>query len=42
VKITDAIHEFILYKQSLGMTYKNWALKLTASPAWLDPLKSTT
>ena len=30
MKITDAIHEFILYKQSLGMTYKNRALKLTA------------
>ena len=27
--ITKAIHEFILYKQSLGMTYKNRALKLT-------------
>ena len=23
MKITDAIHEFILYKQSLGMTYKS-------------------
>jgi hypothetical protein len=30
VNITDAVHEFILYKQSLGMTYKNRALKLTA------------
>jgi hypothetical protein len=30
VKITDAIHEFILYKQSLGMSYKNRALKLNA------------
>ena len=30
MKITDAVHEFILYKQSLGMTYKNRALKLTA------------
>ena len=41
MKIADAVHEFILYKQSLGMTYKNRALKLTLSPAWPDPLKST-
>ena len=41
MKITDAVHEFILYKQSLGMTYKNRALKLTAFARWPDPLKST-
>jgi hypothetical protein len=30
VKIIDAIREFILYKQSLGTSYKNRALKLNA------------
>jgi hypothetical protein len=39
VKITDAIHEFILYKQSLGMTYKNRALKLTAFARWAGPVE---
>jgi len=39
VKITDAIHEFILYKQSLGMTYKNRALKLTAFARLAGPVE---
>jgi hypothetical protein len=40
MKITDAIQEFILYKQSLGMSYKNRALKLSAFAAVPGPLKS--
>ena len=39
MKITDAIHEFILYKQSLGMTYKNRALKLTAFARLAGPIE---
>jgi site-specific recombinase XerD len=39
VKITDAVHEFILYKQSLGMTYKNRALKLTAFARLAGPVE---
>ena len=39
MKITDAIHEFILYKQSLGMTYKNRALKLTAFARLAGPVE---
>jgi len=39
VKITDAIHEFILYKQSLGMTYKNRALELTAFARLAGPVE---
>jgi hypothetical protein len=39
VTITDAIQEFILYKQSLGMSYKSRALELIAF-ALLDQLKS--
>ena len=31
--------EFILYKQSLGMTYKNRALKLTAFARWAGPVE---
>jgi hypothetical protein len=38
VKIADAVHEFILYKQSLGMTYKNRALKLTAFARLAGPV----
>jgi hypothetical protein len=39
VKIIDAVHEFILYKQSLGMTYKNRALKLTAFARFAGPVE---
>jgi integrase/recombinase XerD len=39
VKITDAVHEFILYKQSLGMTYENRALKLTAFARLAGPIE---
>jgi integrase/recombinase XerD len=39
VKIADAVHEFILYKQSLGMTYKNRALKLTAFARLAGPIE---
>ena len=39
MKITDAIHEFILYKQSLGMTYKNRALKLTTLARLAGPVE---
>ena len=39
MKISDAIHEFILYKQSLGMTYKNRALKLTAFARLAGPVE---
>ena len=39
MKITDAVHEFILYKQSLGMTYKNRALKLTAFARLAGPVE---
>jgi integrase len=39
VKITDAVHEFILYKQSLGMTYKNRALELTAFVPFSGPIE---
>ena len=38
MNITDAVHEFILYKQSLGMTYKNRALKLTAFARLAGPV----
>ncbi|MGA8620752.1 MAG: hypothetical protein WB660_19775, partial [Candidatus Sulfotelmatobacter sp.] len=39
VKITDAIHEFTLYQQSLDMTYKNRALKLTAFARLAGPVE---
>ncbi len=39
MKITDAIHEFILYKQSLGMSYKNRALKLNAFTRFAGPVE---
>jgi integrase/recombinase XerD len=39
VKITDAIQEFILYKQSLGMSYKNRALKLSAFARLAGPVE---
>ena len=39
MKITVAIHEFIHYKQSLGMTYKNRALKLTAFARLAGPVE---
>ncbi len=39
MKITDAVHEFIRYKQSLGMTYKNRALKLTAFARLAGPIE---
>jgi site-specific recombinase XerD len=39
VNITDAIHEFILYKQSLGMSYKNRALKLNAFARCARPIE---
>ena len=39
MKITDAVHEFVLYKQSLGMTYKNRALKLTAFARLAGPVE---
>jgi len=39
VKITDAIQEFILYKQSLGMSYKNRALKLNAFAHCAGPIE---
>lgn len=40
MKITDAIHEFVLYKQSLGMTYKNRALELTAFARLAGPVEN--
>jgi len=39
VKITDAVQEFILYKQSLGMSYKNRALKLNAFARCAGPIE---
>ena len=39
MKITDAIQEFILYKQSLGMSYKNRALKLNAFARFAGPVE---
>jgi hypothetical protein len=39
VKITDAIQEFILYMQSLGMSYKNRALKLNAFARCAGPIE---
>jgi integrase/recombinase XerD len=39
VTITDAIQEFILYKQSLGMSYKTRALKLTAFARFDGPIE---
>ena len=39
MKITDAVHEFILYKQSLGMSYKNRALKLNAFARGAGPVE---
>jgi integrase len=39
VKITDAIQEFILYKQSLGMSYRNRALKLNAFARCAGPIE---
>jgi integrase/recombinase XerD len=39
VKTTDAIQEFILYKQSLGMSYKTRALKLNAFARFAGPIE---
>jgi integrase/recombinase XerD len=39
VKITDAIQEFIVYKQSLGMSYRNRALKLNAFARCAGPIE---
>ena len=39
MKITDAIQEFILYKQSLGMSYRNRALKLNAFARFAGPVE---
>jgi integrase/recombinase XerD len=39
VKFTDAIQEFILYKQSLGMSYKSRALKLNAFARFAGPVE---
>ena len=39
MKITDSIQEFILYKQSLGMSYKNRALKLNAFAHCAGPVE---
>jgi len=38
MKIPDAIQEFILYKQSLGMSYRNRALKLNAFARFAGPV----
>ena len=40
MKITDAVQEFIFYKQSLGMSYKNRALKLNAFARFVGPVES--
>jgi site-specific recombinase XerD len=47
MKITDAIQEFIRYKQSLGMSYRGRALKLNAlarltGPVEIDSIDSET
>ena len=39
MKTTDAIQEFILYKQSLGMSYRNRALKLNAFARCAGPIE---
>jgi len=39
MKITDTIEEFILYKQSLGISYKNRALKLNAFARFVGPVE---
>ena len=39
MKITDAIQEFILYKQSLGMSYKDRALKRNAFARCAGPIE---
>ena len=39
MKITDAIQEFILYKQSLGMSYRGRALKLNAFARLTGPVE---
>ncbi len=42
MKITDVIQEFILYKQSLGMSYKSRALKLNAFARCAGPIEINT
>lgn len=39
MKIGDAVQEFILYKQSLGMTYRSRALKLNAFARFTGPIE---
>ena len=39
MKITDAIQEFILYKQSLGMSYRSRAFKLNAFARFTGPIE---
>jgi hypothetical protein len=39
VKITDAVQEFILYKQSLGMSYRSRALKLNSFARFTGPIE---
>ncbi|MGO9679550.1 MAG: tyrosine-type recombinase/integrase [Candidatus Sulfotelmatobacter sp.] len=39
MKITDAVQEFILYKQSLGMSYRGEALKLNAFARLTGPVE---
>lgn len=39
MKITDAIQEFIRYKQSLGMSYRGRALKLNALVRLTGPVE---
>ena len=39
MKITDAIQEYVLYKQSLGMSYRSPALKLNAFARMTGPVE---
>ncbi len=39
MKVADAVREYVVYKQSLGMSYKGRALKLNAFARFVDPIE---
>jgi integrase/recombinase XerD len=38
MKVADAVREYVVYKRSLGMTYKGRALKLNAFARFVGPI----
>lgn len=38
MKIADAVREYVVYKQSLGMSYKSRALRLNAFARFAGPI----